>query len=219
MAKGWKIIIKYQQKELFHSFMLANSLEEKSLESLKTKDFFSEFKWDGIRAQIIFSKSGKIYSRNGDNITKSFPDLNVNQNFFAVIDGELVIKKDSIQSFNNLQKRIGRKNVDKKILEKFPIHFIAYDILFESNTDLRNQPLKIRRNKLEKFITSLNHSNISLSPLINFKSWNELKSIRESSLNNHIEGVMLKNKFSEYKKGRNSNGCINGKEIRFFLIL
>ena len=213
--KGGKLSLNINKRELFHSFMLANSLEEKSLESLKTKDFFSEFKWDGIRAQIIFSKSGKIYSRNGDNITKSFPDLNVNQNFFAVIDGELVIKKDSIQSFNNLQKRIGRKNVDKKILEKFPIHFIAYDILFESNTDLRNQPLKIRRNKLEKFITSLNHSNISLSPLINFKSWNELKSIRESSLNNHIEGVMLKNKFSEYKKGRNSNGWYKWKRNPF----
>jgi DNA ligase-1 len=189
--------------ELFHSFMLANNFEEKLISSTNIKDYFSEFKWDGIRAQIVFSDPGKVFSRSGDDITHSFPDLNIKRSKTSVIDGELVVKKnDKILSFNDLQKRIGRKKVSSKMLQSYPIHLIAYDILFLDNLDCRHLKLKERRKKLESFITLLNIPNISISPLILFKTLNDLKSIRDKSLNNHIEGIVLKNKNSEYIKGR-----------------
>ena len=88
------------------------------------------------------------------------------------------------------------------MLQSYPIHLIAYDILFLDNLDCRHLKLKERRKKLESFITLLNIPNISISPLILFKTLNDLKSIRDNSLNNHIEGIVLKNKNSEYIKGR-----------------
>ena len=81
--------------------------------------------------QLILSKSGKVYSRNGDDITTSFPEITITKEKLSVLDGELVVKKDNdILSFNQLQKRIGRKKLDQKTLNNLPAHFIAYDILF-----------------------------------------------------------------------------------------
>ena len=196
----------FNTKDLFHSFMLSNPLDEKLINEISIKDYTCEYKWDGIRAQLILSKSGKIYSRNGDDITMSFPELRITKEKFSVLDGELVIKKDNnILSFNQLQKRIGRKKLDKKTLENLPAHFIAYDILFLKDLDLRKFSFQKRRLLLEKYITELDHSNVSISSLINFGCWDEIKSIREKSLSNHIEGVMLKNKNSLYLSGRPSH--------------
>ena len=86
---------------------------------------------------FIKSKSGKVYSRNGDDITTSFPEITITKEKLSVLDGELVVKKDNdILSFNQLQKRIGRKKLDQKTLNNLPAHFIAYDILFLNDFSL-----------------------------------------------------------------------------------
>ena len=193
----------FNTTDLFHSFMLSNPFDERLINEVSIKDYICEYKWDGIRAQLILSKSGKVYSRNGDDITISFPEISITKEKLSVLDGELVVKKDNdILSFNQLQKRIGRKKLDQKTLNNLPAHFIAYDILFLNDLDFRKLPFQKRRLFLEKYIKELDHPNISISSLINFSSWNELKSIREKSLSNHIEGVMLKNKNSLYLSGR-----------------
>ncbi len=192
---GGKLPDNINKKELFHSFMLSDTFDENQITKLNIKDYLCEFKWDGIRAQIVVSNSGKIYSRNGEDITNSFPELNIKSNKVSVIDGELVVKKNGkILSFNDLQKRIGRKKVSSRIIDQFPVHFLAYDILFMNDFDCRNLNLSSRKKKLESLLKILNVSNISLSPLINFNSWNDLKNLRNKSLNNHIEGIMLKKK-------------------------
>ena len=94
------------RKQLFNSFMLANNFKYEEFIKLNSNKFTAEYKWDGIRAQIIFSKTGKIFSRGGEDITQSFPDINISDSGHYVVDGELVIKKgEDILSFNNLQKK------------------------------------------------------------------------------------------------------------------
>ena len=204
------------RRELFNSFMLANNFKYEEFSDNDTKRFTAEFKWDGIRAQIIFSKNGKIYSRNGENITLSFPDIDTNDKDYYVIDGELVIKKDEqILSFNNLQKRIGRKKVSTRLVSELPIHFIAYDILFFKDIDCRTLPFKNRRKYLSSFIKYKSFKNFSLSKFIDFTSWNDLRIIKENALNNHIEGVVIKNKDSLYKKGRVLDGWYKWKRKPF----
>ena len=83
------------RKQLFHSFMLANEFKIEKFNNLNPSNYIAEYKWDGIRAQIIFSNRGKIFSRSGDDITKSFPDVNTFDDNYYVVDGELVIKKDN----------------------------------------------------------------------------------------------------------------------------
>ena len=201
--EGKKLPDEFNSKDLFYSFMLSNPFNEKLMKKIDLKNYSCEYKWDGIRAQITVSNSGKIYSRNGEDITNSFPELKIKSDKVSVLDGELVVKKENvIYSFNELQKRIGRKKVSKKILNDLPVHFICYDILFFNNLDVRKFPFDKRRNFLKKYIKKLNHSNILISSLIDFVSWNDLKSIKENSLSNHIEGIMLKNKNSIYKSGR-----------------
>ena len=201
--KGESLPKQFNSKDLFHSFMLSNPFNENLIKKIEIKNYTCEYKWDGIRGQITVSNNGKIYSRNGEDITSSFPELKIKSDKVSVLDGELVVKKENtIFSFNELQKRIGRKKVSKKILNDLPVHFICYDILFFNNLDVRKLPFFERRVFLQNYIKKLNHPNISISPLINFVSWSDLRSIKENSLNNHIEGIMLKNKNSIYKSGR-----------------
>ncbi len=204
------------KKYLFNSLMLANNFIMKNFTSLNTNNFSSEFKWDGIRAQIIFAKYGKIFSRNGEDITKSFPDLHICHKNYYVIDGEIVIKKaNKILSFNDLQKRIGRKTTSKKLLIDYPAHFIAYDILFYQDKDCRNLIFTERRKYLQKFINLKLSDKITLSKLINFSCWKDLEKIRENSLSNHVEGVVVKQNNSVYKKGRSPNGWYKWKRRPF----
>ncbi len=204
------------RKQLFNTFMLANNFKYDEFINQNPKNFIAEFKWDGIRAQIIFSENGKIFSRSGEDVSQSFPDISVFDKDYFVLDGELVIKKDNqILSFNDLQKRIGRKNVSKKLIDDFPIHFIAYDILFFKNIDCRSLSLQERKEYLNIFINSKDIKNISVSKFFNFSSWDDLKKIKENSQNNHVEGVVIKNKDSLYKKGRVLGGWYKWKRNPF----
>jgi DNA ligase-1 len=199
----------------FRPPMLAHAAEEPDLAALNAADFMAEWKWDGIRVQAVVGKDEKrlvarLYSRTGEEISKSFPDLLEALRLPAAIDGELLIVRDNrVQSFNVLQQRLNRKAVTQKLLSEFPAHLRAYDLLAEGDEDLRGHPFAERRARLEKFIAGLNDPRIDLSPLIAFKTWNELATARADPAgagagpdSEAVEGVMLKRRDAPYMPGR-----------------
>ncbi len=171
-------------------------------------DWFAEWKWDGIRAQIIFRNNELyIWSRGEELVTEKFPELNVFSNFLpdgTVLDGEIVCFIDGKpMPFNVLQTRIGRKNISKKILEEAPVAFIAYDLLELNYKDLRKESQKNRRVELEQLHQQINEPNVfKLSQLLEFSSWEELKSLHQLSRANVAEGFMIKRKAATYQTGR-----------------
>lgn len=199
--------INYDNSKLY-PFCLAYALD-KGLEELgEPSDWIVEQKWDGIRGQIV-KRNGEIYiwSRGEELVTSQFPELVKAFSGFSidfVIDGEiLAIKNSNVLLFNDLQKRLNRKNVTKSLLEEVPIGFCAYDILELDGDDIRGQSMQSRRCQLEALFTEFHRpDNIKLSPLIVFKSWNELPEIRANSRQINSEGLMLKHKNSSYHSGR-----------------
>lgn len=201
---------------LFRPAMLAHAIDEADFEKLDPKEFSAEWKWDGIRMQAAsgLDKSGKrvtrLYSRTGEEITKSFPDLVSALALDAVIDGELLILREGrVQTFNVLQQRLNRKAISSQLLEEFPVHIRAYDILSEAGEDLRDLPFAERRKRLEKFIRKLNDSRVDISPVVAFRTWQELAEARANPEANGagedadaVEGVMLKRLDSIYQPGR-----------------
>lgn len=188
----------------FRPMMLANPLTDADQASLSPEDYQAEWKWDGIRVQLT-AKEGKaaLYSRTGDDISPSFPEIVDHAAFNAVLDGELLVLKDgALQSFNDLQQRLGRKRVTKKMLEDYPAHIRAYDILFDAGEDLRSLPLKERRQRLEAWYARTQPPHMDLSPLVAFHDWQALGETRDSLREAGIEGLMLKHQESPYLAGR-----------------
>src|SRR6202043_1225455 len=142
---------------------------------LDAADFIAEWKWDGIRVQAVSGRDerghmlARLYSRSGEDITKSFPDLLPSLHLPGAVDGELLVLRDGrVQSFNVLQQRLNRKVVSAKLIKEYPIHLRAYDLLSEGDDDLRTLPLVERRGRLEAFIGKLNDTKIDPSPTIPF---------------------------------------------------
>ncbi len=173
----------------------------------KPEDWQAEWKWDGIRGQMI-KRNGElfIWSRGEELMTEKFPEYQVLKDKLpegVVLDGEIIPAKDGKPlPFALLQTRIGRKNVTKKQLQEAPIAFFAYDLLEFNGEDWRNKELRQRRATLEDVVKQVNHPTLLLSDVIEFKTWDELAIIREGSREAGAEGVMLKNKNSIYKVGR-----------------
>ena len=194
----------------FRSPMLAHPIEEAEFATLNPEEFRAEWKWDGIRVQAAAiptadgARKARFFSRSGDDISGSFPDLVEALDFDGVIDGELVIRHgDTIATFSDLQQRLNRKQVTAKMLHNLPAHLIAYDLLFANGVDLRDQPFEARRHRLQALLHGLSNPRISLSPLVPFASWEELAAAREeSAAHPAIEGVMLKRAASPYLAGR-----------------
>lgn len=190
-----------------YPFCLAYALE-KDLEDLgDEKNWQVEYKWDGIRGQIIKRKEEVfIWSRGEELVTEQFPEIVEAVSFFKddfVIDGEILAIKDSaVLLFNDLQKRLNRKNVTKKLLEEVPVGLYIYDILELNNIDLREQTLQERREKLEQLFNQNNSDVLQLSKIINFKNWNDLDDVRNGARQFNSEGLMLKSKNSSYHVGR-----------------
>lgn len=190
-----------------YPFCLAYPLE-KELEELGTPDeWLIEYKWDGIRGQIIRRNDEVfIWSRGEELITEQFPEITeavqqMKGNF--VIDGEiLAVKDDKVLNFNELQKRLNRKTLTKKMLSEIPIQVFAYDILELENNDLREKPIAARRAMLEELLLNESPEHIKLSQVIGFENWNDLNQIRENSRDINSEGLMLKKKESFYHSGR-----------------
>jgi len=199
----------------FHPVMLSHAIESQDFPALDPKDFAAEWKWDGIRVQAVAGeRDGKrvarLYSRTGEEISASFPDLTAALTFNGAIDGELLILRDGrVQSFNVLQQRLNRKTVNAKLLEEFPAHLRAYDLLVENGEDLRERPFAARRARLEKLVGHLDHARIDISPLVPFATWDALTAARADPASagagadaEAVEGIMLKRRDALYLPGR-----------------
>jgi DNA ligase-1 len=203
----------------FRPPMLAHALDEADLATLDPSEFLAEWKWDGIRVQAVAAPPpaaegsvglARLYSRTGEDISKSFPDLVDALQLPGAIDGELLIRCDGlVQSFNVLQQRLNRKTVTPKLLTEFPAHLRAYDLLADGGDDLRGLPFAARRARLEDFVARLNSPRVDLSPFVDFATWDVLLAARKDPAAAGagadaaaVEGVMLKRRDSVYLPGR-----------------
>jgi DNA ligase 1 len=199
----------------FRPPMLAHALDDADLAALKPEEFMAEWKWDGIRVQAVAGTQGdkqvaRLYSRTGEEVSKSFQDLLEALHLPGAIDGELLIMRDRrVQSFNVLQQRLNRKTVTAKLMTDFPAHLRAYDLLADGDEDLRERPFAERRARLERFVARLGDERVDLSPLIAFRSWDELMATRKNPAAAGagkdaaaVEGVMLKARLALYLPGR-----------------
>ncbi|MBV9955827.1 MAG: cisplatin damage response ATP-dependent DNA ligase, partial [Pseudolabrys sp.] len=169
----------------FSPAMLSHAIEEHELDALDPNDYAAEWKWDGTRIQAVTAPNSagdietRLFSRTGEDISKSFPDLTDVLKKPGAIDGELLILRDGrVQPFNVLQQRLNRKAVTPKMLTEFPAHLRAYDLIAEDGNDLRALPFRERRTRLEKFVGALKSPRVDLSPLVPFKTWPALVSAR-----------------------------------------
>ena len=190
--------------DIFHPMMLAHPLvAEKDLTTANPKDFIAEYKWDGIRVQIVSHSEGcRLYSRTGDEVTNSFPEISnaIKGNF--VLDGELLAGIDNKpKTFNDLQQRLNKKSPTEKFIKINPSFVKVYDVLFFNGIDLRDNPLNERKKILNSYFNK-NRSPLFLSETIKFRNWEELNEIRDISDNQIHEGVMIKLTSSPYISGR-----------------
>lgn len=188
----------------FRPFMLAHPLEDKKLDMA---DYVAEWKWDGIRIQIVGTgQETKLFSRGGDDITPAFPDVANAFKSIGVVDGELLVRGEfqggEAASFNALQQRLGRKKVSAKMLAKYPAFVRLYDILFDDETDLRELSWTNRRDKLESFVPKLDAERFDISAILEAQDFDHLNEIRDGARDAAIEGVMLKLRDSPYISGR-----------------
>ncbi|MBO9714106.1 cisplatin damage response ATP-dependent DNA ligase [Sphingomonas sp.] len=189
---------------VFRPFMLAHPLEA---ESLSLGDYAAEWKWDGIRVQLVHvAGETRLYSRAGDDITHSFPEVAAAFVVPGVLDGELLVKGEAqggaAGSFNALQQRLGRKVVSARTLADFPAFVRLYDILFDGAEDLRQLAWSERRARLERFAARLDAERFDVSALIEAPDFAALEEIRAGARDAAIEGVMLKRRDSPYVAGR-----------------
>jgi DNA ligase-1 len=200
----------------FRPVMLAHAIEDADFAHLDAADFIAEWKWDGIRVQAVNGRDAhdhmvaRLYSRTGEDITTSFPDLLPSLHLPGAIDGELLVLRDGrVQTFNVLQQRLNRKLVSPKLLKEYPIHLRAYDLLGDGDSDLRALPFAERRTRLEAFVARLGDARVDLSPTIPFDGWDALRAARENPASagagedaDAVEGVMLKRRDAPYLPGR-----------------
>jgi DNA ligase-1 len=200
----------------FRPAMLAHAIDDSDLTALDPKDFFGEWKWDGIRVQAVAGTGedgrmiARLYSRTGEDISGGFPDLIEALRLPGAIDGELLIMRAGrVQTFNVLQQRLNRKTVNAKLLAEFPAHLRAYDLLVDGEEDLRERPFTERRRRLEQFIARLDEPRVDLSPLMTFATWDDLAVARKDPAAagagadaEAVEGIMLKRRDAPYLPGR-----------------
>jgi DNA ligase-1 len=193
-----------------YPFFLAHPLQA-PVESLGPReDWLVEWKWDGIRAQFIRRGAGSwLWSRGEDLLNGRFPELDAMHALLpdhSVLDGEVVVWRDGrVQPFAELQKRIGRKTVTKKILAELPVAFLAYDLLEAGGEDTRQWPQWRRRERLEAIVAEATRGAagpLQTSPLVDALDWPALATLRAESRSRGVEGFMLKQREGRYGAGR-----------------
>ena len=190
-------------------FCLASPLQEKATSLGEIEDWQVEWKWDGIRAQLLTTGGGggMLWSRGEESIDESFPEVLECIPYLPpglCMDGEILAwGREGLRSFSRLQKRLGRKNPGPSIQRKEPVRFQAYDLLRVDGKDLRSLPMGERRKKLEDLLNKMpGHLPLGISPLVHEKSWENLEIRRKESRDRGVEGFMLKRKDSKYESGR-----------------
>ncbi|MGR3320404.1 MAG: cisplatin damage response ATP-dependent DNA ligase [Pseudooceanicola sp.] len=188
----------------FRPVMLSTATDADQLTAFDPGEFVAEWKWDGIRVQAaVEDGERRLYSRTGEDITGSFPDLLDALDFDGTIDGELLVRRgDEVAAFGDLQKRLNRKTVSKAMLKSHPAALRAYDPLIEGEEDLRALPFDTRRARLEALVAGADPARIDLSPLLDFETWDGLAALRADPPDDVIEGVMIKRRESPYLAGR-----------------
>ena len=188
----------------FCPLMLAQPLEETEITGLDARDYLAEWKWDGIRVQLVArGAESRLYSRSGDDIGAAFPDICAAMPEEVTLDGELlVIREREVASFNSLQQRLNRKTPTAKLMRDFPAAVRLYDILREGQEDLRGLSFVERRRRLEAWYAGEPRPPFDLSPLVPFTNWDELREMRDGARERGIEGLMLKRADSLYLAGR-----------------
>jgi DNA ligase-1 len=194
---------------VFRPFMLAHGLEDARV---SMADYAAEWKWDGIRVQIVrVAGETRLFSRAGDDITRSFPEVAAAFDRDGAVDGELLVRGEfqgadehggAAASFNALQQRLGRKLVSAKMQADYPAFVRLYDVLFDGPEDVRTLPWTERRARLEALVPLLNPERFDLSLVIDAASFEALEETRAASRDAAIEGVMLKRRDSPYIAGR-----------------
>ena len=188
----------------FSPLMLAQPLEDADLAGLDPRDYLAEWKWDGIRVQLVArGAERRLYSRSGDEIGAAFPDICAAIPPDVTLDGELlVVRDDEVAPFNDLQQRLNRKTPTAKLLRDHPAAVRLYDILRVGQEDLRGLSFAERRRRLEGWYARGPRRCLDLSPMVSFTGWDELKELRDGARERGIEGLMLKRADSVYVAGR-----------------
>lgn len=185
----------------FRPVMLSTATNLDELRAQDPRDYFAEWKWDGIRVQAV-SDGGlrRLYSRTGEDISHAFPDVIEAMDFDGAADGELIVRREGeVAPFGDLQKRLNCKTVGKGLLSSHPAGLRLYDLLLWDGRDLRPEPLETRRAVLESLDLG---TRIDISPLLDFASWEDLAALRADPPAAVIEGVMIKRRDSPYLAGR-----------------
>jgi DNA ligase-1 len=190
-----------------YPFYLAYALEEDLPALGRPEEWQAEWKWDGIRGELIRREDAMfVWSRGEELMTEKFPEYQGFKDRLepgTVLDGEIIgVKEEGVLPFAALQTRIGRKNVTKKNLSEVPVGFIAYDLLEYGGEDWRGRSLEERRVQLERVVRAAAHPLLRLSPIIEIISWDQLTAERARAREMGSEGIMLKRKSSVYQVGR-----------------
>ena len=191
-----------------YPFCLAHPLEGTVEELGPVQEWQIEWKWDGIRSQLIRRQwQTFLWSRGEELITDRFPELAAAGALLpegTVVDGEVLPWKDGAPlPFTQMQRRIGRKELGPKILSEVPVLLVAFDLLEHKGEDVREQTLEWRRAELEHIVTAAGpESHLATSPLVTGASWEELKRTRDEARARGVEGFMLKRRGSPYRVGR-----------------
>lgn len=189
----------------FHPVMLAHPLANNDPSSLALRDWQVEYKYDGIRVQFVCTENGKaLFSRTGDDISQSFPDVLDLIDVRGVVDGELlIIHEGNVDTFNALQQRLNRKKPSKKLIKERPAGLMVYDILHNGEQDITTLPLERRREQLENWYQQIQHEQVLLSEKLYVENHSALQTLyQQVSEDSAIEGLMLKRLDSVYLPGR-----------------
>lgn len=194
---------------VFRPLMLAHPLEEKDFVALNPEEWRAEWKWDGIRVQLTAGPGGaRMWSRTGEDVSGSFPEIVEAMSFHGVLDGELLVLRETeegarvVAPFADLQQRLNRKAPGPKLLKEHPAGIHLYDLLFDGDEDLRALPFDERRARLEAWFAANRPARMDVSPLIPFSTMAELAEVRDGARAASIEGLMLKRADSRYVPGR-----------------
>lgn len=191
----------------WRSFMLAHPATLEELARFEPGDFIAEWKWDGIRVQVVCDgMSSSLFSRTGEDISGAFPEIQMPEGLVAVIDGELLALRNGgglhPATFNDLQQRLNRKAPPQRLIDHSPVFIRAYDVLQIDALDLRGQLTLARKAALAELIDRFKPPKIDVSQDVAFASFEDLDRMRRSPPDPAIEGVMLKRKDAAYVAGR-----------------
>ena len=197
----------------FRPVMLSHAISDDELLRITPEAYAAEWKWDGIRVQAVNEAGVKrLYTRTGDDISHTFPDLVEGFDIEGAIDGELLVgaagdsgfssPSRQLGSFADLQQRLNRKTVSAKLMETHPAFIRAYDCLIDGGDDIRALPFRERRKRLEALVARSLSGRVDLSPLLAYADGAELAALRGAPPEAVIEGVMLKRWDSVYEPGR-----------------